>query len=894
MTPSPISTDASPAGTALAGTIRLLIRLHPLAYRERFGEGVTQFCLDRVAAARAGGEATLRTWARVVADLSLSALVEWGRELTEPRGVSMTAIIAEFAMALRGLRRNPAFTLASIATLALGIGAATAIYSVVDAVLLRPMPYAEPERVVVPHTISSKWGEGSSVAYADYMDWRDEGVFASVAVFQRLGMDLASDGEPARVNAAAVGPAFFAALGAGAQRGRALDPQDYPVDAARAVVISDRLWRTHFGGRDDIVGLEVEVNAIPRPIVGVLPPRQEWPLDTDLWVPLRFSTELDPDLQRRDNLIFEAIARLAPGRTLEETNAAMVRIAALVAAAHPRIREGVSNSAVPVLEYALGPSTPRTLWLLLGAVALLLLIGCVNVANLQLARATARRHDMAVRAALGASRYRLVRQTLVESLALAAAGGALGALLAYGLVAVIVAVGPADVPRIAEAAVNPAALTFALALSVVVALLFGLAPAMQAARSAPAQAIAEGGARGSGGRRSTQTRRLLVAFELALSVVLLAGAGLAVRSVAALRQVDTGFDAAPVITASIRLPGIRYDSRAKILTFMSELRDRLTNTPGIGAAGVTSASPMGAGGFYLGRSMIAEGLGEGPDGEITIQWSAVTPGYFAALGAPLTRGRDFTTFDDSASRPVMIVNEAFARAMFPGEDPVGKRAMSSRDEKVYREIVGVVGDVRYFGARDSTQNIVWVPYSQNAWGQGMVTVRATGTAEVAIAGLRRVVGELEPSIALAEVSTMNETMGRALARDNLVAMLLSVFAALALLLAVVGIFGMLAYAIAQRTREFGIRLALGAQGRDLVRLVMRETMPIVIGGVVAGVVAGVALSRLVVALFFGIRAGDPVTFGGVALVLVLVAMIAALVPARRAGKVDPVQVLRGE
>jgi predicted permease len=622
--------------------------------------------------------------------------------------------------------------------------------------------------------------------------------------------------------------------------------------------------------------------------------RQEWPLETDLWVPMRFSTELDPDLQRRDNLVFEAIARLAPGRTLEETNAAMARLAAFVAAEHPRIREGVTTGAVPVLEYALGSNTPRTLWLLLGAVALLLLIGCVNVANLQLARATARRHDIAVRAALGASPYRLVRQTLVESLALAVAGGALGALLAHGIVALIVAVGPADVPRIAEAAVNPAALAFALAVSVVVALLFGSAPAMQAARSVPAQAIAEGGARGSGGRRSTQTRRLLVAFELALSVVLLAGAGLAVRSVAALRQVDTGFDAAPVITASIRLPGIKYDTRAKVLTFLNDLRDRLANTPGIGAAGVTSASPMGAGGFYLGRSMIAEGLGEGPDGEVNVQWNAATPGYFAALGAPLTRGRDFTGFDDSASTPVMIVSESFARAMFPGEDPLGKRAMSSRDEKVYREIVGVVGDVRFFGARDSTQNIVWVPYAQEAWGQGMVTVRATGTAAVAIAGLRRVVGELEPSIALADVATMHETMGRALARDNLVAMLLSLFAALALLLAMVGIVGMLSYAIAQRTREFGIRAAIGAQGRDLVWLVMRETLPIVLGGVVAGVVAGVALSRLVVALFYGIRAGDPLTFGAVALALVLVALIAALLPARRAGQVDPVQVLRGE
>jgi predicted permease len=385
-----------------------------------------------------------------------------------------------------------------------------------------------------------------------------------------------------------------------------------------------------------------------------------------------------------------------------------------------------------------------------------------------------------------------------------------------------------------------------------------------------------------------------VAFELALSVLLLVGAGLAIRSIVQLRHVDLGFEPQPVITASISLPGIRYDDNAKVTTFLSQLRDRLASAPGIAEAGITSASPMGAGGFYLGRMMIAEGLGPGPEGEISIQWNVVTPGYFAALGVPLVHGRDFTVHDDSASSPVMIVNEAFARKMFPGGDAIGKRAMSSRDEKVYREIVGIAGDIKYSGMRDSTQNLVWVPYAQNAWGFGIVTVRARGPASTAIQSMRQVLGELDPSIALADIATMEDTMSKSLARDRLVAILLGAFATLALVLAAVGIFGVLSYTVEQRTRELGIRAALGAQTRDLRRLVLREMTPMVLGGIAAGVLAGVALSRVVAALFYGVGAADPLTVGGVSLLLAIVALVAALVPVRRAARVDPVLVLRGE
>jgi len=806
----------------------------------------------------------------------------------------MTALLQEFVFAARSLRKSVAFSGAAIATLALGIGSTTAIFSVVESVLLRPLPFPEARRVVVPE--SSRPGSGGrwDVTYADFMDWRDNRLFDKVAVFQPTQMDLTGAGEPVRVQAAAVGPEFFGSLGFAPARGRLLGDGDFPVAAGRAVVISDRLWRTQFGARDDIIGQEFEINSIRRPVVGVLPRGAGWPLDADLWVPLRVASEQDPDFQRRDNFVYSAIARLAPGRTLAGTAAEMGRLAALVAAAHPDIRKGVTTVPTPVLESILGATTPRALWVLLGAVGLLLLIGCVNVANLQLARGATRQREMAVRTALGASRFRLVRQTFVESATLAVTGGALGALVARWMVGAIVAVAPADVPRIGESAVNLTALAFALGVSAAVALVFGLAPAVNAARSRPLGALADGGTRATTGRSGVRTRRALVVLELALAVVLLTGAGLAVRSILHLEHVNVGFDAHPVVTASISLPGIRYNGPAKVSGFMNGLRARLAAAPGIAAAGITTASPLNAGGFYLGRMMMAEGRAAGPEGEVSISWSVATPGYFEALGVPLTRGRDFTTHDDSAGTPVMIVNETFAKTMFPGEDAVGKRAMSSRDEKVYREIVGVVGDMKFRGARDSTSSLVWVPYAQNAWGMGIVTVRARGSAAAAVQSLRRELAAMDPGIALANVATMDEAMRRSIASDRLVAILLGVFASLALLLAAVGIFGVLSYMVEQRMHELGIRVALGAQGRDVVGLVAGETLPMVGIGVAAGLVAALAVGRVLRSMFYEVQPGDPLTYGGVALTLAVLAVVAALGPARRALGVDPVIALRSD
>jgi putative ABC transport system permease protein len=385
---------------------------------------------------------------------------------------------------------------------------------------------------------------------------------------------------------------------------------------------------------------------------------------------------------------------------------------------------------------------------------------------------------------------------------------------------------------------------------------------------------------------------MLVTVELALSVILLVGAGLAIRSITQLRNVNTGFDTRNVLTASISLPGIRYGTKAKVVAFMYQLRDRLASQSGVEFAAISSASPLGGGGFYLGRSMVAEGREVSTANEVSVNWNAATPGYFAALRAPILRGRDFTARDDSASAPVMIVNETFAKLMFPNDNALGRRAMSSRDEKVYREIVGIVRDVKYYGASDSSRALVWVPYAQNAWPFGIITLRTRGNPVNAIPLVRTELRAMDRGVALADVATMADAMSRSMAGDRLLAVLLGAFASLALLLAAVGIFGVLSYMVERRMHELGIRVALGAQRGEVVRLVAREPLPMVVAGLAVGLVASVGLTRFVRSMLYQVAPNDPLTFAGVAIVLAVVAILAAFVPTRRAMRVDPVIALR--
>ncbi len=804
----------------------------------------------------------------------------------------MDTLLQDLRYAGRTLLRARGFAAIAIVTLALGIGGTTAIFSIVDAVLLRPLPFPNAERLVVPRSVNLKTGDDWSIAYADFLDWRDQKFFQHVAVFQQVEMDLASDGDPDRVDVAAVSGDFFAALGVQAALGRVLQPTDNPVDAERVVVISDAVWRSRFAADSGAIGKQVRMNGFPRTIVGVLPRGTEWPRATQVWAPMRISDPNSAVLLRRDNFVHQAVARLLPGETLASTTTRMSTLARRIEGDHPQLRAGVSLRVIPATESLLGTTLPRVLWILLGAVALVLLIGCVNIANLMLARAGTRYRELAVRTALGASRARLVQQILTESAVLALLGGALGVLLAYWGVAALVAAAPENVPRIDAVAVSLPVLGLALLLSVASALLFGLVPALHASGVRPGQALGEGGQRTTGGKAGRRGRGTLVVVELALALMLLTGAGLLTHSLIKLQRTNPGFDTSQVVTMSISLPA-KYDTPAARRAFFARATEGIGALPGVDTVSLASALPIGAGGFYLGRAFLAEGWAEPPAStEVEGMWNSVSPGYFATLKVPLLRGRDIAAHDDSASTMVMVINTAFAEKMFPGENPVGKRVQSWRDERILREVVGVVDDVRYFGAEDEVRPLVFVPYAQDSWSGMQIVARTVGDPRGIISGARRVVGAIDRDIAVANVATMDDAMAASLAGPRFTTFLLAGFAGMALLLVAIGLYGVLSYSIAQRTREIGIRMALGAQVGNVTRMVVREAALLLAIGIAVGGAAALALSRVMESLLYEVSATDPLTFVVVVVVLSLVGAAAAYLPTKRATRVNPLIALR--
>jgi putative ABC transport system permease protein len=802
----------------------------------------------------------------------------------------MDTLLQDVRYAIRTLARSRGFAFTAILTLALGIGATTAIYSIVDAVMLRPLPFPSPERVVVPHAMNLKTGDQWSVTYLDFIDWRDAKVFEHVAVWQPSESDIAGDGDPQRVTSAVVSEQFFGALGVAPALGRVLQPADNALDRERVIVISNALWGGRFGSDSGVIGRKIRLGGLERTIVGILPQGAEWPVGTEVWAPMKIANPTASDLVDPDNFIFQGIARLAPGESISATRAKMAVMAKRIEAANPAIREGISQTVITATEDLLGPTLPRILWILLGAVGVVLLIGCVNIANLMLARGATRMREVAVRTALGASRARLVRQIFTESAVLAIAGGIVGVLLAFWSVKAVIAGAPANVPRLDNATVSIPVLAVALIISLVSAMLFGLAPALHASGVRPGQALGEGGQRLAGGKRSRRGRTTLVVVELALALMLLAGAGLLTHSLIRLTRTDPGFDTDRVLTVGVAPPGSRYGTRAVRRDFYDRVITELQALPGVEVASVASALPLGGGGFYLGRAFLAEGKTE-TSAEVDGQWNVVGPGYFRTLRMPV-RGREFTPRDDTASTPVMIVNTRFAERMFPGENPLGKRALSSRDERVLREIVGVVDDVRYFGADDELRALVYVPYKQDSWSGMRIIIRASGDPMTLVAGARRVISGIDPDLAVASVATMDDALDTSLAAPRFTTFLLGAFAGVALLLVAVGLYGVLSYGITQRTHEIGIRMALGARAAHVRRMVVREALLMVVLGIIVGGAGVLALSRVMTSLLFETSATDPVTFAGVVLVLGAVGAVAAYLPARRATRVDPLIALR--
>ena len=799
----------------------------------------------------------------------------------------------------RMLRKKPGFTAVALLTLALGIGANTALYSVVHAVLLRPLPYAEAERLAVPISFKVERGEfDGSVTYADYLDWKTEGVFEHVAVIDNT-LDHADvsggDGEAERVSLAIVSEDYFTVLGASPMRGRLFVGEDYAVRGAQIAVIAGGLWKRRYGGDPGIVGANIFLNGRPYRVVGVVDETLTWPERREVFLPMALGGEPSPDLLRRDNMLFLALARLKGGSSFEQTDAVLAGMARRLEHEHPESRTGWTNRAKPLLDYVIGGQRRTSLLMLLGAVGFVMLISCVNVSNLLLTRAAARGHELAIRLAHGAGRLRVVRQLLTEGLLLTILGGGAGIVLAIWSVDLLKRIAPQDTPRLSEIEIDGTVLLFAFALSLITTLLCASFPAWQAARTDVQLALKE--ASRSGGSRPERQRlkNALVVAEIALSMVLLIGAGLTLRSFARVQSIDPGLDVARLVTMELHAPRIRYAEEASVVAFYQGLVDRVTATPGIEGAAVCSALPLGGGGFYLGRVFLAEGWPEPPGGhDVQAEWNVVGPGYFAASGMRLLRGRDFDGRDGASSEPTIIVNETMARALFADQDPLGRRIRSWRDENRLRTIVGVVSDVRYRGRDDELRGLVYVPHAQNAMRSMVLTARASGEPSQVIGSIRSSIRDLDKDLAVANLRTMTTILDGSVAPRRAGTTLIALFALLAALLAAVGLYGVLSQVVVQRAHEIGIRMALGATTQDVWRMFVAQGMGLATLGIAIGLLGALGLTRLMRSLLYEVSTADPATYGGIALLLFGVALAASCLPALRAARLDPNVTLRQE
>ncbi|MFL6333867.1 MAG: ABC transporter permease [Pyrinomonadaceae bacterium] len=804
----------------------------------------------------------------------------------------MRTLWQDVRFGLRLLWKRPGFTAVALAVLALGVGANTAIFSVVNAVLLRPLPYPGAERVVVFEGVNpSKGIKESNVSAPDFADWQTQArSLEALAMYYPGGTNLTGADEPERVTVAWVGADFFRVIGVGAARGRTLLPEEDRPGGPNVVVISHGLWQRRFGSDPGVVGRTMEMSGQKWEIIGVMPAGFNFPQRAQVWGPLQLDVAQEP----RDNRGVFVLGRLREGVTLGAAQAEMDAISARLAEAYAVTNAGWSVRLQTLKDTLVG-ELKTTLFMLLAGVGLLLLIACANVANLLLARASGRRREIALRLALGASRARIARQMLTEGVLLSLAGGALGAALSVWLTDLLVALAPADTPRLAEASADWRVLLFAVGASVLTGIAFGLAPAWQASRYDLNEPLKEGG-RGLSGSRS-RLRSGLVVAEVALSLLLLAGAGLLVKSFTRLQAVDPGFDPEGVITMRVSLPGARYKEPARRAEFFAALTERVKAVPGVESAGATIALPLNGSNYQIGRGFIREGRPETPEEDTDASYSVVTPGYFRAMRIPLRAGRVFDERDRMESAKVVVINEAFARKAFPGEDPLGKRIHIWRDEKFLREVVGVVGDTKpwLLDAQEAALQM-YVPHPQDAeWAGLSLVVRARGAEPGSLVGrVREEVRALDRELPVYDVKTLDKVVADSTAYRRVAMFLMAGFACSALLLAGVGLYGVVSYSVAQRTREIGVRLALGARGRDILGLVVRQGMLLTLAGLALGLACAFALTRLIAGLLYGVTATDPVVYLAVSLLLAAVALLACLVPARRATKVDPMVALRYE
>ncbi len=812
----------------------------------------------------------------------------------------MESLRQDTRYALRILRRSPDFTIVAVLALALGIGATTAIFSVVDAVILKPLPYEHPGQLVqlwMRFTGIGIPNDQNWVSAPEFIDLQQNHSLSEIAAIDDESYNINIGGMPERIEAAAVSAGFFHLLGVQAQLGRVFLPEEGRAGHERVVLLSDGLWRRRFGADRAVLGRKLIMNGQSNEIVGVLPPGFQMPRDAEVWTPLVFAAaDLTPN--NRGNHGYQAIARIRPGLSLEQARADMATVSRRIIQQNPSYPYQDYNFTVlmiPLLDQQIG-DIKIALWVMLGAVGLVLLIACGNVANLLLARASARQREIAVRRALGVGRWRLTRQLLTESLILALTGGIAGLALAGAALRLLIAASATSFPRVAETRVDLRVLVFTLLVSLATGILFGLAPAFHSVLHSTHETLKEGG-RGSAGGGSERLRATLIAGELALSLALLAGSGLLIRSFLRLQDVDAGFRSDGVLTMRISLPDQKYSKPEQTHAFYRELLDRVRQLPGVDAAGAVNGLPLTGTGWSGTTTIDTQAV---PQKETTPEADnrPATPGYFEAMGIPLVRGRYFDQRDTETSAPVAIVDETLARTYWPHQDAIGRRIKQGGRQSTspWRVVVGVVRHVRYRTLESPSRVEFYWPYTQTTFALGSMSLAIhTGADPRMLANaVQKQVSALDPDQPAYRVRTMHELMAESVARRRLSMFLLVIFAGVALLLAAVGIYGVMSYSVAQRAHEMGIRLALGARGANILWLVLRQSLWLTGAGLLVGLAGSLLLTRLLATLLFDVKATDPLTYLFVALFLAAVAQLASFVPAWRATTIDPVTALRQE
>ncbi|MCI0485011.1 MAG: ABC transporter permease [Blastocatellia bacterium] len=800
-------------------------------------------------------------------------------------------ILRDLRYSVRLLLKNRGFTAVAVLALALGIGANTAIFSIVNAVLLRPLPYENPDQIVMLWGSRPEMGLSRNlVSPADLYDWqRESKSFARLAAWTEAFFNLTGDDNPERVPGVIASPDLFAALGVEPALGRAFLPEEGSPGQTRVALLGYGLWQRRFGASPVIVGNTIKINEQNFTVVGVLPPDFILPdCQPELIVPFAPTPE---QASNRRGRYLTVVARLNPGVTPDRAQAEMEAISARLQQRYPDTNSGHSVRVASIHSEITGKVRPALL-VLLGAVAFVLLIACSNVANLLLARASARSKEIAIRSALGASRSAIIRQLLTESLLLAALGGIAGLFLAMWGVDILLSLSPSQLPRAASIRLDGRVLMFTLMISIATGLIFGLVPAIQTSRPDLNESLKESGRGAAGSKGSNRLRGLLVTGEVALAFVLLIGAGLMVKSFLRLSAVDPGIKPENVLAMDISLTSA-YSESTQWIDFYDRVVERVESLPGVRSAGVTSHLPMS--GEDGSRSFTIQGKTPATEGEkLSAEFRRVSRDYFKALGIPLMRGRSFAPQNNSEDTGEIIINQALARRFFPGEDPIGKVLMVEDGPPRAREIIGVVGDVKHFGLSAEPKPELYVSHADLPWFNMALVVRSSGDPKLLADAVRREISAVDKNLPVANVRTMEQYLQGSIAQERFSMTLLVIFAIAAMAMSVTGIYGVIAYSVTQRTREIGIRLALGAQTSDVLKMVVRQGMAMAAIGIGIGFVVALVLTRIMEGLLFEVTATNPATFAAVSTLLLWVSLAASYTPARRATKVDPIVALRYE